>query len=124
MKSAESELLNITTVEQILQLQGKQPGFLRNQISLLEQHWPQYMQSLEQELESCHFIEAADVCHRVKGHVGMLGLRALHGLAEEMEEYLRAGQEIKEIKDIKSRRLQLTVLFQQSLKALEPWLAK
>ncbi len=122
MTSAESELLNITTVEQILQLQGKQPGFLRNQISLLEQHWPQYMQSLEQELENRHFIEAADVCHRVKGHVGMLGLRALHSLAEEMEEYLRAGQE--EIKEIKSRRVQLTVLFQQSLKALEPWLAK
>ena len=122
MTSGESELLNITTVEQILQLQGKQPGFLRNQIALLEQHWPQYMQTLELELENHHFIEAADVCHRVKGHVGMLGLRALHGLAEEMEDSLRAAQ--KDLKDIRPRGAQLNGLFQRSLKALEPWLTK
>lgn len=120
MKSAEQELLNITTLQQILQLQGKQPGFLTKQITLLQDHWPQYLQDIKNELATNSFIPAADICHKIKGHTGMLGLRAVHVFAEQLETLLRSENCFKP--NVELDLVELNLLYIDSIKAIGPWL--
>lgn len=120
MTPNQSQLLNITTVRQILQLQAKLPGFLANQLTQLEERWPLYVQELNDDVAIGNFTAAADICHKIKGHTGLLGLKAVHELASDLENSFRHDSDFSS--DSKQSIAMLTQIFQASLKEMEPLL--
>lgn len=121
MTDSETPLLNIITLQQLLQLQGKIPGFLTNQLLLLREKWPDYETKLDVALDKQDFQAAADIYHKIKGHAGMLGFHAVQEVAGHFEGRLRDQNPTD---TIPLENAKFVLLFHSSLKAAETWLAQ
>ena len=119
MTVSETPLLNITTLQQLLQLQAKIPEFMENQLVLLSERWPDYHSALTAALSASQFLEAADIYHKIKGHAGMLGFHAVQEVAGRLENELRDQTNSL---DLSVENAKLIALFQSSVTAAEKWL--
>ena len=79
------ELLNLTILRQLTQLEGRIPGFLSSQLATIDEHWPKYIQSIQQFISDDQIISTRDVIHKMKGHTGMVGLKLLSERLETIE---------------------------------------
>lgn len=120
MTFSKSELLNTTTLKQLLLLQAKIPEFLQNQLLQLNQRWPCYIVELTEAIKMDDVNEAADLCHKIKGHSGMLGFQAILDQAEELEAVFRQASTCHGMGEVPTN---LQRLFVVSVKEAEEWLA-
>jgi hypothetical protein len=79
------ELLNLTILRQLTQLEGRLPGFLSSQLATIDEQWPKYIQSIQDLINCDQITSTRDVLHKMKGHTGMIGLKLLSERLESIE---------------------------------------
>jgi len=106
------ELLNLTILRQLTQLEGRIPGFLSSQLATIDDHWPKYIQSIQELIGNNQEVEARDIIHKMKGHTGMIGLKLLCERLEAIESAAWKGNypadwnmTLDELTEIKTRSL-------------------
>ena len=88
----ESPLLNLSTLEQLVQLEAKVPGLLTKHLDRVDHSWERHMQELKDLCRDEDWIKASDIIHKIKGHIGMIGLHKLYEACNSIEINLRAGR--------------------------------
>lgn len=125
MMLSEAQLLNTKTLEQLFHLQAKIPNFLKNQLTMLRERWPLYIADVQSAVESGAYSDAADHCHKMKGHAGMLGFHAVQLNAGALETIFRNRQPAPlDQAQHTELVLQLDQVFKESLKSLDVWLSQ
>ena len=70
-------LLNLTIVSQVTQLEEENPGFLSTQIEGLNRNWVTDCESIQALIEGDDNIAACEILHKIAGHVQMIGFSSL-----------------------------------------------
>lgn len=103
--AADTRLLNITTLTQLMQLEAKVPGFIERQLEGLRLKWPESQESFKKMYNDGDAMGIADLLHKLKGHIGMIGLTALHDRIGLLEDTYRLTQQIDPEHEIKMKDL-------------------
>lgn len=84
-----SELVNITTLQYLAQLQAKVPNILELQIGTYRDRLSSYLFELQDLADAHNFEASADCLHKLSGYSSMLGFVMMQKLCAEYEdEYL------------------------------------
>ena len=106
------DLLNLTTLSQLAQLEGRIPGFFAKQIGLIDEHWAKYMSSIRALSDDPDTNKVREIFHKMKGHTGMIGFKALSYRLGQLEMQSIDGIKISsheslitELTDLKTRSI-------------------
>ena len=103
-------LLNLTIMDRLAQLEGRVPGITNKQLAMVDEHWSGYLASLDMLLKDNKINEMIGIVHKMRGHIGMIGLSALCDKLGQIETELAAGhapknwaKQMSEISALKKR---------------------
>ncbi len=121
---SETELLNLNTIRQLLQVEAKIPNFYHEQTEKFFLNWATVKPTLENHLVSGNFTQAADCLHKIKGHSGMIGFTAIQKLAGEAEKALKKSTQVSNGNRWTDVVKDLEETISHSMKAIEGIIAK
>jgi HPt (histidine-containing phosphotransfer) domain-containing protein len=81
-------LLNLTTMNQLAQLEGRLPGFLSRQLQAFENEWPNSIKLIQGLVGSAQILEICDIVHKMAGHAQILGFKAVGDQLAQLEQDL------------------------------------
>jgi HPt (histidine-containing phosphotransfer) domain-containing protein len=79
------QLLNLTIVEKLSQLEGRIPGFIQQQLGAIEKHWLRDFEELNTLIISEDYSRSKALLHHMRGALGMFGMSKLCACLEELE---------------------------------------
>jgi hypothetical protein len=113
------QLLDLTILDHLAQLERQAPGLIKNQLSHVDDQWPQDLRALTLFHKDNKINEMKYLLHKLRGHRGMIGLQALSDEIARMEEELASGRAPQ---NWASQLRELEALQQQSLQAARSYL--
>ena len=112
-------LLDLTILDRLAQLERQAPGLINNQLAHVDGCWPEDLDALKLFYEANNIKEMKSIIHKLNGHRGMIGLRALSDELARMESQLESGHAPK---NWASWLQKLDSLQQESLVAVRSYL--
>jgi len=116
---APSELLDLTTLQNLVDLDDGGHGLVAEMIDIFRDDTPRRLHDILAAVEKGDAEELSRAAHALKGGAGALGAKALRLLAADLESLGRSGS-VEVGPDLAGR---LEVLFQDSLAALNAFVA-
>jgi HPt (histidine-containing phosphotransfer) domain-containing protein len=115
-----SDLLDLTTLQNLVDLDDGGHGLLAEMIGIFREDTPRRIQDILAAAAKGSALELSHAAHALKGGAGALGANAMRHLAAELETEGRSGS--VEVGVDLPQRLEAT--FQASLAALDTYVAK
>jgi HPt (histidine-containing phosphotransfer) domain-containing protein len=117
---APSDLLDLTTLQNLVELDDGSHGLVQEMIGIFREDTPHRIQDILQAVADRDAEAFSRAAHALKGGSGALGARALRARAAELEALGRGGS-VAVGPDL---GVQLEALFQASLAALEAYVSE
>ncbi|GLH67563.1 Hpt domain-containing protein [Geothrix edaphica] len=114
---APSDLLDLTTLQNLVELDDGSHGLVQEMIGIFREDTPHRIEDILQAVTDRDAEAFSRAAHALKGGSGALGARSLRARAAELEALGRGGS-LEVGPDL---RAQLEALFQASLAALEAY---
>lgn len=116
---APSELLDLTTLQNLVDLDDGGHGLVAEMIDIFRDDTPRRLQDILAAVSQGNAEDLSRAAHALKGGAGALGAKALRLLAADLEALGRSGS-VEAGPDLADR---LEALFQESLAALNAFVA-
>jgi HPt (histidine-containing phosphotransfer) domain-containing protein len=116
---APSDLLDLTTLQNLVDLDDGKDGLLKEMIEIFRDDTPRRLQAILEAAAKGNVDEFSRTAHALKGGSGALGARSLRNLSAELEALGRDGS-VDAGADLETR---LWNLFRETLAALEAYAA-